>query len=217
MSRHYYTDAERALIRRHYPHRYTREVAAMIGVSERCIYSLASTMGLKKSPAFLKRELARQGERLRRVGARSRFEPGRPSWNAGKKGWCAPGCERTWFKKGFFPYNRDPEFYVLGALKVSDDGYIVMRTSFKPGASGWSLLHRVLWEDAHGPVPRGYCLAFKDGEPLNVCLENLELITRAELMRRNTIHNLPQPLKEVVQLRGALKRRIRGIEHRTTA
>jgi hypothetical protein len=62
-------------------------------------------------------------------------------------------------------------------------------------------------------VPRGHCLAFKDGEKLNVCLENLELITRAQNMRRNTIHNLPAPLKQTIHALGQLKRRINERDH----
>lgn len=33
-------------------------------------------------------------------------------------------------------------------------------------------------------------------------------VTDAEMMKRNTIHNLPEELKEVLQLKGALNRRI---------
>ena len=42
---------------------------------------------------------------------------------------------------------------------------------------------------------------------------NDELITRAELCRRNSIHNLPAPLKQTIQLLGALKRQIRKRDH----
>lgn len=114
----------------------------------------------------------------------------------------------TQFKKGQWPLNKDPDFYVIGALRVNSDGYIDMRISFAPGACGWRGLHRILWQDAHGPIPRGHCLVFKDRDKLNVELENLELITFAENMRRNTIHNLPAPLKQAIQTLGVLKRAI---------
>jgi hypothetical protein len=81
-----------------------------------------------------------------------------------------------------------------------------MRVSFEPGAKGWRALHRILWEDAHGPVPGGYIVAFKDGDRLNVELRNLKLISFENNMRRNTIHNFPKPLVTTIQLLGALKR-----------
>jgi len=121
--------------------------------------------------------------------------------------------KETQFKKGQFPANRDRDFYVLGALRVNADGYIDMRISFEHGALGWKALHRLLWEDVHGPVPPGYALSFKDGDKLNVDVDtNLELITRADLCRRNSIHNLPPKLKRAINMLGALKRRIRREE-----
>lgn len=45
-------------------------------------------------------------------------------------------------------------------------------------------------------------------KPTDVRLDNIECITRRELMARNTVHNLPAALKEVVQLSGVLKRQI---------
>jgi hypothetical protein len=116
--------------------------------------------------------------------------------------------KETQFKKGQFPVNRDPDFYVIGALRVNADGYIDMRISFEHGALGWKALHTILWEDANGPVPPGYALFFKDRDKLNVDLENLELITRADLCRRNSIHNLPPQLKKTIYALGALHRRI---------
>lgn len=39
--------------------------------------------------------------------------------------------------------------------------------------------------------------------------ENLELVTRADVLRRNSVHNLPKELATTIQLLGALKRQIR--------
>lgn len=44
---------------------------------------------------------------------------------------------------------------------------------------------KYIWEKANGPVPKGHVLILKDGDPLNLKLDNLELITRAELIARN--------------------------------
>ncbi|BBI51055.1 hypothetical protein HORIV_34760 [Vreelandella olivaria] len=51
-------------------------------------------------------------------------------------------------------------------------------------------------------------MIFRDGDKRNFAPANLELISRAELMRRNSYLNLPEPLPQIVQLRGALNRKI---------
>jgi hypothetical protein len=42
-----------------------------------------------------------------------------------------------------------------------------------------------LWRRHHGPIPRGHNVCFKDGDPLNCDIGNLELVSNAELARRN--------------------------------
>ena len=69
-------------------------------------------------------------------------------------------------------------------------------------------MHLILWESVHGPVPPSHAVAFRDGNKQHIALDNLELITRAELMRRNTIHNYPKEIAQLVQLRGAITRQI---------
>jgi hypothetical protein len=56
----------------------------------------------------------------------------------------------------------------------------------------WRLKHRLLWEEANGPVPPRHNIVFRDGDVNNITLENLELVTNAELMRRNSgVINMP--------------------------
>lgn len=46
----------------------------------------------------------------------------------------------------------------------------------------------LLWEAAYGPVPKGHKIIFGDGNRLNVCLDNLILVTDAQLARLNQYH-----------------------------
>lgn len=46
---------------------------------------------------------------------------------------------------------------------------------------------RWAWRKKHGEPPQGYVIVFKDNNPTNVKIENLELIGRSELTRRNQI------------------------------
>lgn len=185
------------------------DLARRFGRTHSSIVGMAATLGLNKSAQHISSLPHKSG--MIKAGAAFRYPKGHVPANKGlRRHGYAPGRMReTQFKKGQFPFNRDPEFYVLGALRVNTEGYIDMRVSFAKDALGWQTLHRILWEDAHGPVPKGFALRFKNGDSLDVELDNLELISRADLMRRNTIHNLPKPLKGVITVLGQLKRRIR--------
>lgn len=66
----------------------------------------------------------------------------------------------------------------------------------------------MLWEAAHGPVPAGHALAFVNGDKTDIRLDNLECISRRELMARNTVHNYPPELRQIIRLKGAITKRI---------
>jgi hypothetical protein len=72
----------------------------------------------------------------------------------------------------------------------------------------WRAVHLILWESAHGPLPPNHAVAFKNGDKADIRLDNLELITRRELMARNTVHNLPKPVAQAIQLLGQVRRQI---------
>ena len=45
---------------------------------------------------------------------------------------------------------------------------------------------KAIWESVHGKMPQGLVIYHKDGDKDNDDIENLEAISRAELLRRNT-------------------------------
>jgi len=47
-------------------------------------------------------------------------------------------------------------------------------------ATGFVGYSRYIYEREIGPIPSGFVVRYKDGDPLNVCKENLELISRRE-------------------------------------
>lgn len=73
-------------------------------------------------------------------------------------------------------------------------------TRFKPG------------QKPHSWRPIGHALVFRDGNKANLDINNLELITRRELMARNTVHRLPKDVALAVQMLGALRRQINNRE-----
>jgi hypothetical protein len=67
-----------------------------------------------------------------------------------------------------------------------------------------------LWEQHHGPIPEGMLVRTKDDNPLNVVIENLECISRAEHARRNRQNYLQYPieLRESMRLIKKLTKKI---------
>lgn len=103
----------------------------------------------------------------------TQFKKGMTPWNKGKKGLVTGGKE-TQFKKGQKGWNYKP----VGTERVNTDGYVEIKIA-DPGK--WKGKHILLWEAAHGPVPKGHCLIFADRNPLNVTIDNLLLISRSQL------------------------------------
>jgi hypothetical protein len=51
--------------------------------------------------------------------------------------------------------------------------------------------HRLVWEDANGPIPRGYVVHHVDEDPRNNSLDNLSMMTRADHAR---LHKTGKPM-----------------------
>jgi hypothetical protein len=123
------------------------------------------------------------------TGRTGQFQPGVPSWSAGTKG-LLPGSA-TSFKKG----NRPPNYCPLGAERLtSRDLYVKVKVG-EPNR--WRFKHLLVWEAHHGPVPRGHAVIFLDGNRSNVTIENLELISRRELLylNRNGFADVPGDIR----------------------
>lgn len=112
------------------------------------------------------------------------FPKGNKPWNTGTKG--LTGANKTSFKKGNVPANTRP----LGAERIcSKDGFILIKVPERNPHTGcptrFKHKHVHVWEQAHGPVPKGMVVAFVDSVKTHCEEENLMLITRAELLNLN--------------------------------
>ena len=139
-------------------------------------------------------------------GRTGRFEKSFRPHNKGIKGWQAGGrSAETRFKPGRRPHTWVPvgsERVVKGGIlqrKISDTGY---------PPRDWKSVHGLLWEEHHGPIPKGHLVIFRNGDINDIRIENLELVSRPENMRRNSIQRLPEALKDVCRTLGVLNRRI---------
>jgi hypothetical protein len=198
-----------AAMRTNYPDLPTPAIATQLRRTVASVYARAALLGLTKSAAYLASPHACRLRRGDNVGAQFRFQKGHVSANKGlrRPGYALGRMKETQFKRGGLPKNNMP----IGSTRLVD-GYVYRKVSdvpYVPYTVNWKPEHHLVWAAAHGPVPRGHGLLFRDGDKTNVRLDNLQLVTRRELMARNTVHNLPKPLAQTVQLLGALNRQIR--------
>lgn len=177
-----YTKRQLNWLRKHYLSMSAKELTAAFNAK----------YGQARTDDAIKGLLFREGIRSGRTG---RFEKGEAVWNKGKKGYM--GANATSFKKGNLPHNHQP----LWTERISKDGYIEMsvpeRNPYTGFPTRYKHKHVWIWEQAHGKKPKGTAVIFKDGNSRNFDLENLILVTRAELLAMN-LHdykNQPEELK----------------------
>lgn len=217
MMRHQWTPAEVAVLVETYPHIPTEWLAAVFRLSLQQVYHKAASLGLRKSEAYLASEFASRLRRGDQVGASTRFRKGGTSWNKGRSYTAGGRSAETRFKPGHRGGKALENYKPVGSERLSKDGYLQRKINDDlPIQRRWRAVHLIEWEAIHGPVPSGHALVFKDGDKTNITLENLELIPRAELMRRNSYHQYPKPIARVIQLRGAITRQINKRERKST-
>lgn len=120
-------------------------------------------------------------------GRTGQFEKGQVPPNKGlrRPGWAPGRMAETQFKPGQKPVTTVP----VGTEVLDRDGYTKVKISDggKPGESrfNWKYKHVLVWEEHNGPVPEGHAVIFKNGDTSDIRIENLALVTRAELLYLN--------------------------------
>lgn len=146
-----------------------------------------------------------------------RIKKGQAPWNKGKHYQPGGNCSTTQFKPG----RKSDSALPVGAEREIG-GYIWRKVSNKPrkgkhlGKStdpNWQQLHHIIYQQTHGPIPKGMVIAFNDGNLRNFDPANLEAITSVESMRRNSRHNrYPDDLNRVIAQRIALVRKLNQLK-----
>lgn len=219
MSRRPWTPEALAEVCRRYPHERTADIARDLNRSHGAVFLQANAMGLHKTPEFM-RDI--HGAQLKQAGVCHRFQPNHTTWNKGKTGSTGnhPNTKRTQFKAG-----RKPEearnYQPIGSLRIGKDGILQRKITDDPAlypSRRWVAVHRLVWEEVNDPMPKGYVVVFRPGmastDPDEITIDRVELITRAELMRRNTRHNLPPELNALISTKARLTRLITEREKR---
>jgi len=197
MKRKIWTEKEIIELSKVYKNTSTKELAKLFECSISQVYNVAFRLGLKKDENYLKKYVY-----TIEPNVKNQFKKGNKPWNKGIKG-LQIGGQETQFKKGNKPHNYRP----LGSKRIDKDGFTLIKvTENKP--NNFVLYHRYLWEQHNGKIPKGYVVAFKDGNKSNICIDNLELITYEDNMKRNSVHNLPEELKEIINLKKTITKLI---------
>lgn len=208
-----WTSAEIEAVRTRYPNERCEDIARDLGRTPRGVYARANELGLRKSDAFLASGKAGRLDGVR--GGATRFAKGHVPANKGlrRPGWAPGRMAETQFTKGVRQGVAVKLYKPIGSERISKDGYLERKVNDDlPLQRRWKAVHRIVWESAHGPIPPGHAVVFRPGrhsvDADEITIDALELVTRAELMKRNSYHNYPQPIPQLIQLRGALNRKI---------
>ena len=221
-----WTSAEDAELTRRYPNETAKAIAASIGRGERAVYMRAKSLGLSK-PAGWAAECTRQrwaegrheNSRAKQFRKGSQpFNKGRPmrEWNPNLE-----ACKATQFKKGRAA-SEARNYRPIGSLRVSVYGLLERKVTDDQSvypARRWVPVSRLVWESANGQIPPGHVVRFRDGMATTVeseiTIDRLELVSRRENMLRNSRHtNYPPEVNQLMQLMGALNRKINNRSRR---
>jgi hypothetical protein len=123
------------------------------------------------------------------TGRTGQFERGNLPWCAGKTG--VHQGNATSFKKGQASHNKCP----VGAERLTTgDNYVKVKVA-EPNV--WEFKHLLLWRQHHGEIPENHAVVFIDNDRSNIAIENLQLISRAELLylNRNGFADAPAEIR----------------------
>lgn len=146
---------------------------------------------------------------LRKDTNSGRFSKNHATWNKGTSFHAGGRSAETQFKPGALQGNAAAIVKPIGHERMSKDGYLERKINDSlPFKNRWKAVHVLLWETQHGSVPKGHAVIFVNGDKSDIRIENLELISRKDLMKRNSVHNYGPEIASLYQLRGALTRQI---------
>lgn len=217
MTRVFWTAEDDAVLTYLYPDNRTEDILAFLpGKTKSGLYYRANKLGLKKAPGLIARLAAEAMANPNHGGRKAQFRKGEATWNKGKHYMPGGRCSEGWFKPGSRSGRANELYRPIGSERINKDGYLERKINDGELLQRrWRAVHILEWEAVNGPLPKGHAVVFKDGNKRNVTLENLELVTRAELMRRNSYHRYGVEVAKAVQLRGAITRQINKHERKT--
>lgn len=199
-----YTKEEDAYITEHYPNEDCEVIAKYLDRTCNSIKKRASDLKVKKSKEYIS-NLYREHYYNNPNVQKHTFKKGDIPHNKGKK-W-DEWMKKEWldnpslYKKGNIPYSMKP----IGAERINSYGYIQVKIALP---NKWKLKHRIIWEEKYGEIPKGHDIHFRDGDRKNTNIDNLELVSKREVMDRYSIYRYPKELIRLIKLNNRVKRKI---------
>jgi hypothetical protein len=192
------------LIRVLYPTVPSRPLCDYLGITMSQLYNRVFQMGVKKNPRI--KYLQNRALRLN-GGMKSRWQRGHEPHNKGKQmsSELYEKVRPTMYKPGNKPHNTRQENAT--SIRWDKTGRPYSYTKVKD--SLWVLTHRLVWESIYGPIPKDHVVRFKDGNNLNIQIDNLECIPKTENAIRNSIHRFPGEVQTVIRLKSKLNKQIK--------
>ena len=194
-NKHIWSDAEIAYLREKYADTRIEELVEYFGLN----------VGIKKSIDLI-RELAKENISDKFLSYSKK--KGDVPHNKGVK--MRPDvyarCKGTMFKKGNMPANTKED----GFLSVrGNSGFKCLYVRVSLGK--WTPYSRYIWEQHNGAIPPNHIIAFKDGNWQNCDISNLTLMSRGDNMKRNSLHNYPKEISNLIALRAAFSRKVNNL------
>jgi hypothetical protein len=202
-----WTEAQTEALRLRYPTTRNEVLSKELGRPIKAVIAMACKLRVTKTKDFVATERANNPAYQSDTYRRSLFHSQQiPHNKGGKMGEELRGkVSKTFFPKGHKPHNHKP----VGSERINKDGYIEVKTA-EPRR--WEHKHRVVWEQKNGPVPPKHIVRFKDKNPTNIQLENLECVSMAQ----NAIDNhvvYPLEVAQVVRLTNKIQKLIKNRTH----
>jgi len=195
-----------------YPDMECADIAKIMGCRLDQIYYIAYKNRFEKSLAYRQAMAAKKNFKI--AGKKYVFAKGHTPINKGRKmeDYVPPESlariQSSQFKKGKRNFNELED----GAITIREDKTKRPYKFIRIAKAKWKSYQVHVWEQAHGPIPPGHVIIFKNYDTLNCELSNLEMITKSENMLRNSIHNYPEDIKEAIYTLRKLKKKINGKE-----
>lgn len=191
------TAKEISYLKKHLPTKSIKQIATALGRGITKIGKEAHHLGLTEIINQKKQD--------------SYFKKGNISYTTGKKqtdymsAEAIERCKVGRFKKGNLPHNTLPDYSEVQRADKSGKIYTLIKV---PGNRRQVLKQRYLYEKHIQKIPPRHNVTFIDGNTQNFELNNLQLISNQDLMSKNSLHNYPKELKEIMYLKTSLKRQI---------
>lgn len=197
-----YTNKENNFIVAHISSKSIKKIALELSRSSSTLQKQVHILGLTKI--------------VERKKTESRLKKGNVPPNAGKKmedfmtSETLAKFKANQYKKEHIPHNALADNTEVTRTYKNGNSYVFVKVT---GKRKLISKHRHIWQLHHKKkIPPSHKVVFKDGNTFNFNIDNLILITNENLMIKNSIHQYPEDLKEVLFIKGAITRRINNIK-----